>query len=92
MKLRGLRQARQRRGLSIGQLAEATGLRRETIAHLEHGQEDPQPYAVRRLEAALDVGAEELFAGPVASSNEVVGELLPSSRAAAATRRPVVAR
>jgi transcriptional regulator with XRE-family HTH domain len=64
MKLRGLRQARQRRGISIGQLAEATGLRRETIARLEHGQEDPQPYALRRLEAALQVSAQELCASP----------------------------
>src|SRR5258707_212253 len=64
MKLRGLRQARQRRGISIGQLAEVTGLRRETIAHLEHGREDPQPYALRRLEAALQATADELCASP----------------------------
>jgi transcriptional regulator with XRE-family HTH domain len=92
MKLRGLRQARQRRGLSIGQLAEATGLRRETIAHLEHGQEDPQPYAVRRLEAALGVGAKELVAGPPAPSGASLDELLPSGRVEAASRRPVAAR
>jgi transcriptional regulator with XRE-family HTH domain len=60
MKLRGLRQARQRLGISIGQLAETTGLRRETITHLEHGQEEPQPYALRRLVAALGVTNEEL--------------------------------
>jgi transcriptional regulator with XRE-family HTH domain len=64
VKLRGLRQARQRRGISLGQLAEETGLRREMIAHLEHGQEDPQPYMVRRLEAALGVSADELWAAP----------------------------
>jgi transcriptional regulator with XRE-family HTH domain len=64
MKLRGLRQARQRRGISIGQLAEVTGLRRETIAHLEHGREDPQPYALLRLEAALQATADELCASP----------------------------
>ena len=65
MKLRGLRQARQRSGISIGQLAEATGLRRETIAHLEHGQEDPQPYVLRRLATVLGVSPDELCAGPV---------------------------
>jgi putative transcriptional regulator len=70
MRLRGLRQVRQRRGLSIGQLAEAVGLRRETIAHLEHGREDPQPYVVRRLEAALGVSAEELRTGPGAPALE----------------------
>ncbi len=69
MKLRGLRQARQRCGLSIGQLADATGLRRETIAHLEHGREDPQPYALRRLQAALDATAEELFSGHPATTS-----------------------
>ena len=60
MKLRGLRQARQRSGLSIGQLAELTGLRRETISHLEQGKEDPQPYALNRLAAALGASAMEL--------------------------------
>ena len=61
MKLRGLRQARQRSGLSISQLADLTGLRRETIAHLEHGQEEPQPYVLRRLAATLEASAPELF-------------------------------
>jgi transcriptional regulator with XRE-family HTH domain len=73
MRLRGLRQVRQRRGLSIGQLAEAVGLRRETIAHLEHGREDPQPYVMRRLEAALGVSAEELLTCPSAPSVERAG-------------------
>ncbi|HEY7985068.1 MAG TPA: helix-turn-helix transcriptional regulator [Ktedonobacterales bacterium] len=75
MRLRGLRQARQRRGLSIGQLAEAVGLRRETITHLEHGREDPQPYVVRRLEAALGVSADELRASPSAPALERAGAL-----------------
>ena len=56
MKLRGLRQARQRQGLSISQLAELTGLRRESISRFEHGQEEPQPYALRRLAAVLAGG------------------------------------
>jgi transcriptional regulator with XRE-family HTH domain len=60
MKLRGLRQVRQRSGLSIGQLAELTGLRRETIAHLEQGKEEPQPYAVHRLSAILDASLADL--------------------------------
>jgi transcriptional regulator with XRE-family HTH domain len=79
MKLRGLRQARQRRGISIGQLAETTGLRRETISHLEHGQEEPQPYALRRLVAALGVSHEELCGGlsPVALWDEASSTRLP---------------
>lgn len=60
MKLRGLRQARQRSGLSIGQLAELTGLRREMITHLEHGREEPQPYALGRLAQALNASVPEL--------------------------------
>ncbi len=60
MKLRGLRQARQRSGLSISQLAELTGLRRETITHLEQGKEEPQSYALRRLAAALSTTTAEI--------------------------------
>jgi transcriptional regulator with XRE-family HTH domain len=60
MKLRGLRLARQRSGLSLGQLAEVTGLRRETITHLEQCREEPQPYALRRLAVALGVTDAEL--------------------------------
>lgn len=60
MKLRGLRQARQRSGLSLGQLAELTGLRRETITHLEQGKEDPQPYALNRLAAILGTSTVDL--------------------------------
>lgn len=60
MRLRGLRQARQRRGLSIGQLAELTGLRRDTIAQLEHGKADAQPYALHRLAATLGASSDDL--------------------------------
>jgi transcriptional regulator with XRE-family HTH domain len=60
MKLRGLRQVRQRSGLSLGQLAEMTGLRRETIARFEQGKEEPQPYAVHRLAAILETSVAEL--------------------------------
>ncbi|GEM_PF-1002060 len=60
MKLRGLRQARQRQGLSISQLAEMTGLRRESISRFEHGQEEPQPYALRRLATVLETSLAEL--------------------------------
>jgi transcriptional regulator with XRE-family HTH domain len=67
MKLRGLRQARQRSGLSIGQLAELTGLRRETISHLEQGKEDPQPYALNRLVATLNASVGELSGLSVAA-------------------------
>ncbi len=60
MKLRGLRQARQRSGLSISQLADLTGLKRDTITHLEHGKEEPQPYVLRRLALALGASTADL--------------------------------
>ncbi|MDQ2907153.1 MAG: helix-turn-helix domain-containing protein [Chloroflexota bacterium] len=53
--LPNLRLLRQRRGLSLGQLADMTGLRRDTIAHLENGREEPQPYHVRLLARVLEV-------------------------------------
>jgi len=60
MLLRGLRQIRQRNGLSISQLADMTGLKRETITHLEQCKEEPQPYVIRRLGSALGVSTAEL--------------------------------
>ena len=53
--LPNLRILRQRKGLSIGQLADMTGLSRETISHLENGREDPQPYHLRLLARVLDI-------------------------------------
>ena len=82
MKLRGLRQARQRSGLSLGQLAELTGLRRETITHLEQGKEDPQPYALNRLAATLGASALELAGLNAPAKPEVLRpqeELRPAS-------------
>jgi len=56
-----LRVLRQRKGLSLGQLADMTGLRRDTIAHLENGSENPQPYHIRLLAHVLDVPQLELI-------------------------------
>lgn len=58
--LPNLRVLRQRKGLSLGQLADLTGLRRDTITHLENGSEEPQPYHVRLLARVLGVGHLEL--------------------------------
>ncbi len=55
-----LRVLRQRKGLSLGQLADMTGIRRETLTHLETGREDPQPYHVRLLARVLDVPQHDL--------------------------------
>ena len=85
MKLRGLRLARQRRGLSISQLAELTDLRRDTITHLEHGKEEPQPYVLRRLASALSATTSELLGAATIEPR--------ASRGAVSiqTHRPVVA-
>jgi len=72
MRLRGLRQVRQRSGLSISQLAEMTGLRRDTITHLEQGKEDPQPYAFRRLVAVLSATDAELLGTRLLDSDALV--------------------
>jgi transcriptional regulator with XRE-family HTH domain len=86
VKLRGLRQARQRSGLSISQLADLTGLRRDTITHLEHGKEEPQAYVIHRLGVVLHTSTSELLGISVLESAE------PPSRAQTPQERgPVVA-
>jgi predicted transcriptional regulator len=56
-----LRVMRQRHGLSLGQLADMSGLRRDTISHLEDGREEAQPYHVRMLARALGIPTFDLF-------------------------------
>lgn len=58
--LPNLRHLRQRKGLSLGQLADMTGLRRDTITHLENGRLDPQPYHIRLLARVLEVATFDL--------------------------------
>jgi transcriptional regulator with XRE-family HTH domain len=55
-----LRVLRQRQGLSLGQLADLSGLRRDTITHLETGREEAQPYHVRILARVLGVATFDL--------------------------------
>lgn len=58
--LPNLRILRQRKGLSLGQLADLSGLRRDTITHLEAGRVDPEPYHLRILARVLEVPTIEL--------------------------------
>ncbi len=60
-RIQNLRVLRQRQGLSLGQLAELSGLRRDTITHLETGREEPQPYHFRILARALGVATLDLI-------------------------------
>jgi transcriptional regulator with XRE-family HTH domain len=53
--LPNLRVLRQRKGLSLGQLADLSGLRRDMITHLEAGRVDPEPYHLRILARVLEV-------------------------------------
>src|SRR5260370_30702150 len=56
-----LRTLRQRKGLSLGHLSDMTGIRRDTIAHLENVREDPLPYLVRLLPRLLHAPQLALF-------------------------------
>jgi transcriptional regulator with XRE-family HTH domain len=56
-----LRLIRQRKGFSLGQLADLSGLRRDTISHLESGREEAQPYHIRMLARALGVATLDLL-------------------------------
>jgi transcriptional regulator with XRE-family HTH domain len=60
-RMQNLRLLRQRKGLSLGQLADLSGLRRDTISHLETGKEEPQPYHVRILARVLGVATLDLI-------------------------------
>jgi transcriptional regulator with XRE-family HTH domain len=59
-RIQNLRILRRRKGLSLGQLADISGLRRDTISHLETGREEPQPYHLRILARALGVATLDL--------------------------------
>ena len=54
-RIHNLRVLRQRQGLSLGQLADISGLRRDTITHLETGREEPQLHHLRILARVLGV-------------------------------------
>ena len=56
-----LREARRQRGLSQAQLAEMTGVSRNTISSIETGQSNPTAKLALILCIALDKKFEELF-------------------------------
>lgn len=71
MQLRGLRQVRQRKGMSISQLAELANMRRENLTRLEHTPSDVDPSLVRRLAIALGVSLTELVTGVSPAQTQV---------------------
>ena len=55
-----LRELREDRALSMGELAQRAGVHRHTILRLENDQGGAQPRTVRKLAAALGVEPREL--------------------------------
>jgi transcriptional regulator with XRE-family HTH domain len=78
MRLRGLRQIRQRQGMSISQLAELSDLRRESITRLEHGQDNVEPTLIRRLALVLGVSQRELITGLIVPDTFMRQDQLPA--------------
>jgi transcriptional regulator with XRE-family HTH domain len=58
-----LRLLRQRRLLTLEQLAERAGVNKNTISRIENGAEAPHAATIRKLAAALDVKPTDLM-GP----------------------------
>ena len=56
----GIRELRQRKLLSQRELAEKAGVSETTIVKLELGATRPQPRTLRKIAAALGIGAEEM--------------------------------
>ena len=56
-----LRQARQRRSLTQGELADLAGVAKQTIHRAEAGIGAPRPSVLRKIAAALDVEPSDLM-------------------------------
>lgn len=83
----GVRQARERRGLSQTTLAERVGLSRQSIFAIEAGRSTPAVDVALRIAAVLDSTVEELFGAP---KND--GALVAEGDSATPTGRAAVAR
>jgi len=55
-----LKRLREKRALSLTDLAEKSGVNRITIHRIETGKQKPMPRTIRKLADALQVGVEEL--------------------------------
>ncbi|MDA0734273.1 MAG: helix-turn-helix transcriptional regulator [Chloroflexi bacterium] len=55
-----LKVLRQRRALSLSELAQLSNVGRVTINRIENGKQKPMPRTIRRLAQALQVSVEEL--------------------------------
>lgn len=77
-----LRAARLRAGLTVRDLAEATGLTSSTISRLENGQiASPRPEKLVRLASVLNLSIDDLYAGAGYLAPHGLPELKPYLRA-----------
>ncbi len=82
-----LRQLREARGLSQGQIAAAAGIPRATWTNLESGAANPTLTVLVRAAAALQVRLEELIAPPKAVARHFRADTLPIRRKGLVTVR-----
>ena len=73
-----LRVLRAERGLTVRQVAELSGVAKETISQVERGERHPYDRTLAKLAAAYEVPVEELLEEPVPLA-EVAGRDLPNS-------------
>lgn len=74
---RNLSDLRERKGLSQRQLAEAAGIPRSTLTHIESGAANPSLSNLVRLATALGLGVEELLARPRSPVKLIPAEEVP---------------
>lgn len=84
---RRLREARERAGLTQGQLGEAVGLSRTSITNIEYGRQGIPLHALYALAQSLNIEPVELLPEPSERSNgqneleRVIDELTPNQLA-----------
>ncbi len=63
--MRPIRRLRAEKGLTVRELAEASGVNKNTISDLEHGLRKPRPVTLGKLAVALGVPVEALEDAPI---------------------------
>lgn len=77
-----LRRERARSGMTVRQLAEASGIHPATVSRLESGQiAKPQPDHLQRLARAFGIDVEDLYATAGYLAGDTLPELTPYLRA-----------
>lgn len=76
---RNIRTQRQRAGLSLGQLSQATGISKAHLVRLETKPANPSLELLRRIAEALDVTIADLVGGPKLVYRSATDEEVPAS-------------